>query len=220
MIGFNMGTISHDELDDRFKQLKHDLGVSNRTLDKTLGIDYAKSDDPVLQARNRKFEIIEENMLGGKPNWPVIEEITQAFEATLPDDVYERYKEFEDLSIANWPESSRDFFEQDDYINRKSGYWDQRTIAFERLKGAMPEGIDNYDDLIIAINQSGNEGQRGRLTGLKSAIDRMTGDNRKRLRLKDERLDVALVLNKAYTPITRAGREALRDLRASVERID
>ena len=48
----------------------------------------------------------------------------------------------------------------------------------------------------------------------------MTGDNRKRLRLKDERLDVALVLNKAYTPITRAGREALRDLRASVERID
>jgi len=220
MIGFNMGTISHDELDDRFKQLKHDLGVSNRTLDKTLGIDYAKSDDPVLQARNRKFEIIEENMLGGKPNWPVIEEITQAFEATLPDDVYERYKEFEDLSIANWPESSRDFFEQDYYINRESGYWDQRTIAFERLKGAMPEGIDNYDDLIIAINQSGNEGQRGRLTGLKSAIDRMTGDNRKRLRLKDERLDVALVLNKAYTPITRAGREALRDLRASVERID
>ena len=218
MIGFKMGTIAHDELDDRFRQLKHDLGVSNRTLDKTLGIDYAKSDDPVLQARNRKFEIIEENMIAGKPNWPVIEEITQAFEETLPAEVLARYREFEDLSIANWPESAQDYFAQDHYINRESGYWDQRTIAFDRLKGAMPEGIDTYDDLIVAINQSGsNVGERKRLERLRSKIDKITSRMRKVLRRKDPKLDVALVLNKAYNPTTKEGRQALQRLRTILD---
>jgi len=217
MMGFNMGTISHEELDSRFKQIKHDLGVSNRAIDEALGINYATSDDPVLRARNRKFEIIQENLLAGKPNWPVIEELTQAFEATLPEDVLARYNTFEELEISNWPESSKEYFRMDDYINKDSGYWDQRDIAFDRLKAAMPEGIDTYDDLIVAINQSGSDiGERKRLGRLRSKIDSITSRMRKVLRRKDSQLDVALVLNKAYTPVTKEGREALQRLRAAM----
>mgnify|MGYP003642109149 CR=1 FL=1 len=216
MMGFNMGTISHEELDSRFKQIKHDLGVSNRAIDEALGINYATSDDPVLRARNRKFEIIQENLLAGKPNWPVIEELTQAFEATLPEDVLARYNTFEELEISNWPESSKEYFRMDDYINKDSGYWDQRDIAFDRLKAAMPEGIDTYDDLMIAINRSQSKGERAKLKRLQSRIDSLTRRKRTLLRRKDEKLDVSLVLNKAYTPVTKEGREALRRLRAAM----
>lgn len=103
------------------------------------------------------------------------------------------------------PPESKWFADNEDII-RDAGYWSERDLAFEEIKGmAAQEGITaahELDRALVAATQQGDTARIATLGALIRVLDRMTGRRRELLRLQNPDLDQALLANGVVsTPI-------------------
>ena len=72
----------------------------------------------------------------------------------------------------------------------------------------MPQGVESYGQLVLAINQAGRAGDRrtaARLSRLRARVDSISGREKERMRRRDPLLDDALFQNGRVTK--RMGRQ-------------
>ena len=135
----------------------------------------------------------------------------ELFERVGPD--AEAYiKDYTALNLEDHPEEIRGFLEARNYISKESGYWGQKSEAFERYRDAASriagQPIESFSELELFIRQNPGGASRA-LDGLRKRVESDTTKRRERLRRNDPQLDVFLVMAYGYKPVTAAGRRAL-----------
>ena len=217
------GQIPREEFGKQFRNIKHDLAVTKQAYYKAAGIDYAESEDPVLRAVGRYYDIVNDPslLIGNIRNWDKIDERLFALRETLEADEQARFDEFFDLNYGQWPEEIHEFMRLDDYVNNQSQYWEQLDIAFDARKSVLNnltdgrglDPINTYDELITAINTATNRATFNMLTAQLKMIDKRSASLRKTLRRLNPELDVALYITRGLVPMTQEARIVARSKR-------
>ena len=183
-------------------------------------IEWATSDDPNKRALDEYYRIFDDEdvqLLGGDSrylpiNWDVVEEKREELFERVGPDAEAYIKDYTALNLEDHPEEIRGFLEARNYISKESGYWGQKSEAFERYRDAASriagQPIESFSELELFIRQNPGGASRA-LDGLRKRVESDTTKRRERLRRNDPQLDVFLVMAYGYKPVTAAGRRAL-----------
>jgi len=217
------GQIPREEFGKQFRNIKHDLAVTKQAYYNAAGIDYAESEDPVLRAVGRYYDIVNDPslLIGNIRNWDKIDERVFVLRESLAPDEQTRFDQFFDLNYGQWPKELHEFIRMDNYVNKETEYWDQLDLAFDKRKTVLSgiasarglDPINTYDELVTAINTATSQGELNVLTAQLKIIDKESARLRKQLRRLDPDLDVALYITRGLVPVTPQGKLMARSKR-------
>ena len=185
--------ITLKQFDEEMSKLQAVAAARKEEVDRTLGLTFADSDDPNVQALNGWYELRDQAQFPGTAllNFELWETLEHSFLQTLND---EQRRFIDERSRPKHAPEVAFYFEAKDVVSQ-SGYYDTTDAAFALLRETLPPEIGGYSQLLAAIDAArlrGDQAVQGELTAVRRAIDETAGAQKKLLRQANPELDAAL----------------------------